>query len=209
MDDESPYWAELLKLRDPAWTDPTDDQQRALTTAVLRLAYGLGGEIWSRADELDALGAPAREGVVTRSPDRALATLRALRAVRGAADAAAENTARKAGQLGAGYPQLGKAWGISRQAARLRWPGAVSAINPAANREPVHFEMYGGEARVSYHPEFGGWWWIATAANRKTAEAPKGDDEYAETSEEAAAAAGAFLAANAVPAAEPAPTGER
>ncbi|KAB7833540.1 hypothetical protein [Streptomyces mobaraensis] len=196
MESESPFWNDLLKLRDPAWTDPTEAQQRKLTQDVRRLADALGGEIWSRAEEIAELTdmPAARETVIAHAPDRHLATLRALRAVKDAADAAADDTARKAGQIGAGYPQLGRAWNITRQAARLRWPGAVSVISPASNREPRHFEMYGGEARVAFHPEFGGWWWVATAANRKRGEAP--EDVTYDTSEEAAAAAGVFLAAN-------------
>lgn len=193
MESESPFWTRLLDLRDPAWTDPTEEQQQQLEAAVQRLAYQLGAEIWSRADEITDMPPRVREQV-TGAPDRHLATLRALRAVKDAADAVAALLAVDAGHRGAGYPQLGKAWGITRQAARLRWPGAVSAINEANNREPIHFEMYGGEARVSFHPEEGGWWWIATAANRKVQEAPA--DLTYDTSEEAAAAAGVFLAAN-------------
>jgi hypothetical protein len=57
----------------------------------------------------------------------ALASLHALvhlqRAVERQADRAAQNAAR----AGAGYPQLGHACNISRQGARRRWPGLVSA----------------------------------------------------------------------------------
>ncbi|MFM9449168.1 hypothetical protein [Streptomyces acidiscabies] len=109
-------------------------------------------------------------------------------------DALAEKFARAAGARGANYAELGAAWGMSRQAARKRWPGAVSALSERANKEPVHFRAFGGEARVSFHPEDGGWWWIATAANRQHQEAPEGVTY--DTSEEASAAAGAFLAAN-------------
>ncbi|MGW1043677.1 hypothetical protein [Streptomyces sp. NPDC002547] len=194
MNDDSPFWNELLKLRDPAWSDPTEAQQDKLTADVQGLAYDLGAQIWSRAEEIADVPPRTRDQVTGYAPDRYLATLRALRAVKDAADTAAARVASEAGHRGAGYPQLGKAWDITRQAARLRWPGAVSVINEANNQEPVHFEMYGGEARVSFHPEEGGWWWIATAANRKVQEAPA--DLTYDTSEEASAAAGVFLAAN-------------
>lgn len=197
MEHESPFWDHLLKLRDPAWTEPTEKQLQTLATRVRSLAYNLGGEIWIRAAETADMPPTNREQVVAYAPDRHLATLRALRAVRDSADTVAAELAVEAGHRGAGYPQLGKAWDVTRQAARLRWPGAVSVINEANNREPIHFPMYGGEARVAFHPEFGGWHWVATAANGKRAEAP--DDAGHDTSEEAAAAAGAFLAANSTP----------
>lgn len=188
----SPFWEQFMAPRDPAWTEPTDEQVADLRDRIRKAAVDLAAHISVRQQELQSKG-PMREQAMMTG-DWHLSVVRALREARTLTDELAENYARKAGAAGTSYAQLGTAWGVSRQAARKRWPGAVSAINPHANREPIHFQAFGGEARVAFHPEDGGWWWIATAANRQHQEAPE-DAEY-DTSEEAAAAAGAFLAAN-------------
>lgn len=43
----------------------------------------------------------------------------------------------EAGEAGAGYPAIGAAAGISRQAAREQWPGAVKSPNPETGRCPL------------------------------------------------------------------------
>jgi hypothetical protein len=197
--EEPGYWEHFMAPRDPAWTEPNDKQLSTLRTRVHDAAVDLAAHISVRQEQLQRK-TPTREQAMTTA-DWHLSVVRALRETLTLAEGIAENYARKAGAAGASYAQLGTAWGVSRQAARKRWPGAVSAINPHANREPVHFEAFGGEARVVFHPEDGGWWWIATAANRQVREAPE-KAEY-DTSEEAAAAAGAFLAANATTTEEP------
>ncbi len=52
-----------------------------------------------------------------------LARLHALAQLHHAVERCAEQEAQAAAHAGAGYPQLGSAWGISRQGARRRWPG--------------------------------------------------------------------------------------
>ena len=179
---------------DPAWTEPTDEQLQHFRKELRAVAARLADEISVRDT---SPGGPHEDLPVRSTPDWQLAMLRALRAARDEAEAMNEKYARGAGAGGVGYPELGEAWGISRQAARKKWPGAVVAINPHANKDPIEFDAFGGNARVAWHPEDGGWWWIAQAANGRHDDA--GDEVTYDTSQEAAAAAGAFLAANALP----------
>lgn len=185
----------FLTPLDPAWTEPTDEQLQHFRKELRAVAARLADEISVR----DTRPGGVHEDLPVRStPDWQLAMLRALRAARDEAEAMNERYARGASAGGVGYPELGEAWGISRQAARKKWPGAVVAINPHANKDPIEFDAFGGSARVAWHPEDGGWWWIAQAANGRHDDA--GDEEVTyDTSQEAAAAAGAFLAANALP----------
>ncbi|MFD8242391.1 hypothetical protein ACFV3P_24910 [Streptomyces albidoflavus] len=169
-------------------TAERDQLRQALHKALEKLEDRVYAELTANApdDEQELLDLsrpeiPLAKLIVCKYADEELAVL-------------AEKFARAAGAQGATYADLGAAWGISRQAARKRWPGAVSALSERANKEPVHFQAFGGEARVFFHPEDGGWWWIATAANHQHQEAPEGVTY--DTSEEASAAAGAFLAAN-------------
>ncbi|MEU0126611.1 response regulator [Streptomyces sp. NPDC006289] len=68
----------------------------------------------------------------------ALASLRALAYLGRAVEECAALAARTAAQEGAGYPQLGRAWGVSRQGARKRWPGLVFTARPASRPLPHH-----------------------------------------------------------------------
>ncbi|MFJ8957344.1 hypothetical protein ACIRO1_45365 [Streptomyces sp. NPDC102381] len=179
----------FMAPRDPAWNEPTEAQLATFRERLRATVAALADELSVR----DTSRGGADEDLPVRStPDWQLAMLRALRIARDEAEPMAEPYARGAGAGGVNYPQLGDAWGISRQAARKKWPGAV--INPHANREPHEVEAFGGHARVTWHPEDGGWWWIAQAANGRHQDA--GDDLTYDTSEEALAHAGAFLAAN-------------
>lgn len=174
--------------------EPTPAEREQLRQALHKALEKLGDRVYA---ELTADVPDDEQEVLDLSrPEIPLAKLIVCKYADEELDVLAEKFARAAGARGANYAELGAAWGMSRQAARKRWPGAVSAISERANKEPVHFRAFGGEARVSFHPEDGSWWWIATAANRQVREAPE-KAEY-DTSEEAAAAAGAFLAANTV-----------
>jgi hypothetical protein len=67
----------------------------------------------------------ARDSAST-SPERIyLRQLTALVAIRAAADELANTAAAEAAQGGANYPAIGEAAGMTRQAARVRWPGLV------------------------------------------------------------------------------------
>lgn len=68
----------------------------------------------------------------------ALASLRALAYLGRAVEECAALAARTAAQEGAGYPQLGRAWGVSRQGARKRWPGLVFTARPSSRPLPHH-----------------------------------------------------------------------
>lgn len=176
-------------------TEPTQEERDQLRRALLKALETLGNAVYERL----TAGSPDSEQDVldlTR-PEIPLAKLIVCKHASEELDVLTERFARAAGAAGANYAELGTAWGISRQAARKRWPGAVSAVNERANKEPIHFEAFGGEARVAFHPEDGGWWWIGQGANRSQGDA--GDEVTYDTSEEAAAAAGAFLAANQTP----------
>ncbi|MFF0142689.1 hypothetical protein ACFYRN_40430 [Streptomyces sp. NPDC005227] len=178
---------EKRELTDAERTSLRQALNRA-TAVLAQTLYGEQMERWDREHPGDPTGFEA---------GHPLAELITLKHAAEELETLAEAAARSAGAKGVSYADLGAAWGFSRQAARKKWPGAVSVISEAANREPIHFEAFGGEARVVFHPEFGGWWWNATAANRQHGEAP--DDLTYDTSEEAAAAAGAFLSANSTP----------
>lgn len=189
----------LTQRFDPAWTDPTADQTDQCRARVEDAALDLVRGISTREAHLRDLTPEVAETLTLSCGETAdwnLAMLRALRQVKIEAERLADDFAADAGKHGANYPDLGAAWGMTRQGARKRWPHAVSALNPDAyrGRDPIQFEAFGGNARVSFHPTDGGWWWIAAAANGRTAEAPVGVTY--DTSEEASAAAGAFLAAN-------------
>ncbi|MFJ8855204.1 hypothetical protein [Streptomyces sp. NPDC102437] len=189
----------LLQRFDPAWHDPTADQAAQCRARVEDAALELVRSISTREAHLRDLSPNIAETLALSNGETAdwnLAMLRALRQIRTEAERLGNDLAADAGMHGANYPDLGAAWGITRQGARKRWPHAVSALNPDAyrGREPVTVNLFGGSARISFHPDDGGWWWIATAANGQTAEAPEGLTH--DTSEEASAAAGAFLSAN-------------
>ncbi|WP_052069136.1 hypothetical protein [Streptacidiphilus albus] len=61
-----------------------------------------------------------------------LACLHALMHLQRAVERQVNHQAELAAQAGAGYPQLGHAYNMSRQGARQRWPGLV------AHRPPPH-----------------------------------------------------------------------
>ena len=185
---------------DPPWTEPTGEQTSRLRDDVEEAAIALARRISPRGAHIRCITGSSPDladalRAVAGTADWNLAVLRALRQIVAETGHLADQYAGRAGRTGATYPALGTAWDISRQAARKRWPGVVSS-NPNTNRAPeaVTLTVFGGEARVSFLPENGGWWWIATSATSVTAEAP--EDTTYDSREEAAAVAGAFLAAN-------------
>ncbi|MFG3229884.1 hypothetical protein ACGF07_34565 [Kitasatospora sp. NPDC048194] len=165
-----------------------------------RLRHTLWEAVWSTAERIAAVKPGEIEPpeqvwqTVTMKwrdmPGANLAALRVLREVAAEVESMASETAHRAGRRGATYPQLGTAWGVTRQAARSRWPKAVQA--PAVKGERAEVQLFGGRATVSHLPDEGGWWWIGTGADEVSAEAEQTYDSQAE----AAAAAGAFLAAH-------------
>lgn len=175
---------------DAAYTDPTPEQRSDLTESLWAHVWAMAEHISVRKPS-DLPAAGWREKPLALQwqalPDANLSALRILREVAGTVDGMAAEAANRAGRGGATYPQLGTAWGITRQAARNRWPDAVKTSSRSARTE---LQLAGGTAAVSYLPDDGGWWWIGTGADGVSAEAERTYD----TETEAAAHAGMFLA---------------
>ncbi|SCE46661.1 Response regulator receiver domain-containing protein [Streptomyces sp. DvalAA-14] len=70
-------------------------------------------------------------------PDDPLARLRVLSYILRAVDSRAAHEASAAARQGATYPDLGRAWGITRQGARRRWPGLVFTARPPSRPVPA------------------------------------------------------------------------
>ncbi|WP_309505840.1 response regulator [Streptomyces pyxinae] len=85
-------------------------------------------------------GAPGVPGdpAVAAVPDwdDPLTCLRILSHLRRAVGECADQVAAAAARAGASYPQLGEAWGVSRQGARKRWPGLVFTAEPPTRPLP-------------------------------------------------------------------------
>ncbi|MFJ9634439.1 hypothetical protein ACIRU8_42780 [Streptomyces sp. NPDC101175] len=108
----------------------------------------------------------------------------------------ADGTARTAGGTGANYAQLGAAWGITKQAARLRWPGVVRKHDDTSSEDaPFELRLGGGMAEIVQLPDGEGFIWEAIKADRVSG---RSGEPYGSRIE-AAAHAGAFLAQHAVP----------
>ncbi|MFJ4971770.1 response regulator [Streptomyces sp. NPDC088755] len=69
-----------------------------------------------------------------------LVRLRVLAHLSRAVTRQAETEAAAAARAGANYPQLGAAWGISRQGARRRWPGLVFTAEPPTRPLPTRHQ---------------------------------------------------------------------
>ncbi|MFI6530678.1 hypothetical protein [Streptomyces uncialis] len=181
--------AESVWPAGPGYTEPSKELIDELTDAIGELTWELARDLIVPTE-----GSPERgrirsaEQVVAIGRQRDLAILRVLREVGPAAERLASRRAKKTGERGTTYTQLGQAWGITRQAARSRWPGVVRVSN---QRPPVSVKVAGGTANIQWELEDDGWCWRATAANGKH----QTGGECA-SSEEAAAHAGAFLVAN-------------
>ncbi|MGR3939082.1 hypothetical protein [Streptomyces sp. BRA346] len=183
--------AALEGTPDPAWMEPTEDQVAFLREEVAGVAADLAGRISTREQQLSQADAPlstAARGRLMNTADWQLSLIRALREVKTAADGLADGYAKSAGAAGANYPQLGAAWGITRQSARSRWPGVVSPRS-GADRESVALRYAGGDATIAYRPEDGAWWYLATGEDGSYEES---DTEF-DTSTTATAAATEFL----------------
>lgn len=149
-------------------------------------------------DALNPLASAIRSRETGLSADRmwdadpvavALSVLAAWRVVDAEVKRLTANAAATAGSYGASYEQLGAVWGITRQGARKKWPGAIT--RPAlATARPTSLEIFGGTAELVQAPS-GGWSWRGEGADGAFGAADDGAC-YA-TAEEAAAHAGAFL----------------
>ncbi|WP_331729763.1 hypothetical protein [Streptomyces chartreusis] len=193
--DDPNYWGDIMTLRDPAYREPTDDEVLRLEGDVTDAAHTLACAISARESAYRANGQDVPDGVVA-SPDWQLTYLYALHAVDGIVRRLADRTARTAGGIGATYGHLGAAWGITKQAARLRWPGAVQKPTTLTDEtEPFQLRLAGGVAEIVQLPDAGGFAWGATGEDGTIGQ---GEEPYGSRTE-AAAHAGAFLARHSVP----------
>lgn len=83
------------------------------------------------------LAVGGRSFEVPRDPVNAVATVQAITIVMEVLEAMRVEAVYEAGELGVGYPDIGAATGISRQAARTQWPGAVSSPAHRSRRCPL------------------------------------------------------------------------
>ncbi|MFJ9908352.1 hypothetical protein ACIRVK_36765 [Streptomyces sp. NPDC101152] len=189
------FWRDVMTLQEPPYREPGDDEVLQLQDQVAEAAHTLARAISTRESAYRAAGQEAPSGIAI-SPDWQLAYLYALHEIEGIARRLADGTARTAGGTGASYAQLGAAWGITKQAARLRWPGAVRKHDDTSGEgEPFELRLGGGIAEIVQLPNEGGFVWEATGADRASGQS---QEPYGSRIE-AAAHAGAFLARHAVP----------
>ncbi|MGW6875876.1 hypothetical protein ACWGHA_26470 [Streptomyces xanthophaeus] len=187
------FWTTVMSLRDPAYRQPTDDELIQLEADVSDAAHELARMISTRETAYRLAGQEVPDGVVM-APDWGLSFLYSLRQIEDTVRRLAERTARTVGATGCSYTHLGAAWGITRQAARLRWPDAVR--KPGAQEESLELRIAGGFAELQPLPDGSGFTWEAAAADGSTG---RGETPYPSKAE-AAANAGAFLALHSLPA---------
>ncbi|MFE6974203.1 hypothetical protein [Streptomyces sp. NPDC057682] len=162
------------------------DEQTALTKALGEALHPLAVSMRSRAT-----GLPEERMWDADPVEVALSVLTAWKAVDLEVKRLTAIAAGTAGAYGANYEQLGAAWGITRQGARKKWPGAVTRPAPDPGRENVALDLFGGTAGLARVPSTGHWSWTGEGADGvRGASAP---DAPCATREEAAAHAGAFL----------------
>lgn len=159
----------------------TPEEQADLDKALYDALTPLAAALRSRET-----GLPADRMWDASPVDVALSVLAAWKVVDGTVKQLTEHAAMTAGSYGASYEQLGAVWGITRQGARKKWPGAVTRPTPTRTT----LELFGGTAELLRSPS-GGWAWTGRGADG-TPGTNAGGTPYA-TAEEAAAHAGAFL----------------
>ncbi|WP_316519837.1 hypothetical protein [Kitasatospora brasiliensis] len=160
----------------------THEERAELAKALVDALDPLAAAVRARAT-----GLPAERMWNAEPVEVALSMLSAWKLVDAEVKRLTAGAAATAGSYGAGYEQLGAAWGITRQDARKKWPEAVS--RPAAR--PGSLELLGGAVELVEGAD--GWRWTATGADGELGAAGAGH----RSREEAAAHAGAFLAAHA------------
>ncbi|MFD8022181.1 hypothetical protein ACFV6G_17330 [Streptomyces lavendulae] len=154
---------DINTLRTPAYTEPTEDDVLALQEAVAEAADAMAWQISVRARDHRAADGEAPDRVVL-SGDYQLALLYSLRQAAAAVERRAAAAARTAGHQGAGYPQIGTAWGITRQSARAKWPDAVPS-RAHLPQPPVTVRHAGGTAAVLHQKGTDRWMFTTVAAD--------------------------------------------
>ncbi|MFI5766540.1 hypothetical protein ACIA8F_37120 [Streptomyces sp. NPDC051563] len=188
------FWAAVMTLLEPAWSEPAEDEAFAMDDQVLDAVRPLAQRISTRVQAYRAADRPF-DAALMAAPDVQLALLRALYEAKRSVDRMAESAATVAGRSGASYTQLGAAWGgIKRQSARLKWPHAV-AKRTAGESIPLRYA--GGTAAIHHDPDADAWWYTAVTADGRTDESEAVHPTYPE----AIARATEFLLSPAGPAA--------
>lgn len=154
-DDE--FWFDSDAMADP-WRPPHAAEAAWMQDQLRELACKIAGRISARGQECLVNGHEP-SAMAELFADWQLAYLHALRRVHEAAEALAAEAALMGGGMGATYGHLGSAWGISKQAARKKWPGAVD--DGSGQPEKITVERYGGVAEITYLPDRCAWGWTA------------------------------------------------
>ncbi|MGW0664853.1 hypothetical protein [Streptodolium elevatio] len=162
----------------------TPEEQVELDKALYDALNPLASAIRSRQT-----GLPEDRMWAADPVDVALSVLAAWKAMDAEVRRLSAQAAATAGSYGASYEQLGAVWGITRQGARKKWPGAVNRPGPAAAGTRT-LALFGGTAELVQAPA-GDWGWTGKGADGVSGTVADGT-RYA-TTEEAAAHAGAFL----------------
>ncbi|MDF9805469.1 hypothetical protein M2436_004016 [Streptomyces sp. HB372] len=140
------------------WRPPCATEVARIRDQVRELACGIAG--WSSARGQECLDNGHEPSATAELfADWQLAYLHALRQVKEVSEALAAEAALMGGGMGATYGHLGSAWGISKQAARKKWAGAVDDGSGRPGRITV--ERYGGVAEIAYLPDRCAWSWTA------------------------------------------------
>ncbi|MFD3518897.1 response regulator [Streptomyces sp. NPDC058653] len=108
--------------------------EEAVTELVRRMVGQLPRS--PAADGRQDIAPPGQSDAAEPAAGNPLDHLRALAHLSRAVTRCAQQEAAAAARAGAGYPQLGAAWGISRQGARQRWPGLVFTARPTSRPLP-------------------------------------------------------------------------
>lgn len=140
------------------WRSPSAAEGARIRAQLRDLARSIAGRASTRGQECLANGHEPSASAELFA-DWQLAYLHALRQVHEAAEVLAAEAALMAGGMGATYGDLGSSWGISKQAARKKWPGAVD--DGSGQPEKITVETCGGVAEVTYLPDRGAWSWSA------------------------------------------------
>lgn len=146
------FWFDSGVMAEP-WRPPCTTEVARMRDQLRGLVRNIAGRISARGQVCLANGHEP-SAMAELFADWQLAYLHALRQVHEAAEAALMG-----GGMGATYGHLGSAWGISKQAARKKWPGAVD--DSSGQPEKITVERYGGVAEITYLPDRCAWSWTA------------------------------------------------
>ncbi|MFJ9211056.1 hypothetical protein [Streptomyces sp. NPDC102264] len=163
------FWFDADAMREP-WRSPDAAEIARMRDELRKVARDLAGQVSARGRECWANGhVPSASAELFT--DWRLAYLHALRRVHGAVEVLAAEAALMGGDMGATYGHLGSAWGISKQAARKKWPGAAG--DSSGQPEKITVEGHGGTAEITYLPDRGAWGWIGHGSDGTLRESEK------------------------------------